>query len=130
MSQVRELIKKHLDLLKEERERWDLEKLLDITSKYNNLTDFLKNERKAADVLRRRGLYDELTSHMTRSNRSYTDDEIKDELIPLALEYYLGAIENDIIDDEDDDDSDISGGGGSDSDSDKKPKKAKKGKKD
>ena len=79
MSQVRELIKKHLDLLKEERERWDLEKLLDITSKYNNLTDFLKNERKAADVLRRRGLYDELTSHMTRSNRSYTDDEIKDE---------------------------------------------------
>jgi|APGre2960657423_1045063.scaffolds.fasta_scaffold286957_1 hypothetical protein len=58
-----------------------------------------------------------------------TADEIKDELIPLALEYYLGAIENDIMDDDDDDDSDISGGG-SDSDSDKKPKKAKKGKKD
>lgn len=56
-----------------------------------------------------------------------TADEIKDELIPLALEYYLGAIETDILDDDDDDDSDISGGG---SDSDKKPKKAKKAKKD
>ena len=57
-----------------------------------------------------------------------TGDEIKDELIPLALEYYLGAIENDILDDDDDDDSDISGGSGSDSD--KKPKKGKKAKKD
>lgn len=55
-----------------------------------------------------------------------TADEIKDELIPLALEYYLGAIENDLLDD-DDDDSDISGG--SDSDKDEKPKK-KKAKKD
>ena len=49
-------------------------------------------------------------------------DQLKDDLVPLALEYYLGVIENE----EPDDDSD--GEGGSDSDDDKpKKKKGKKG---
>ena len=50
-------------------------------------------------------------------------DQFKDDLVPLALEYYLGVI--DIDDQEGDDDSD----GGGDSDDDKKPAKKKKGKK-
>lgn len=48
-------------------------------------------------------------------------DQFKDDLVPLALEYYLGVIE--IEDPEDDDD----GSGGDDSDDDDKPKKKKKG---
>ena len=50
-------------------------------------------------------------------------DQFKDDLVPLALEYYLGVI--DIDDQEGDDDSD----GGGDSDDDEKPAKKKKGKK-
>ena len=63
-----------------------------------------------------------------------TADQIKDDLVPLALEYYLGVIE--IDDDDDDDDSDDGSGDdkkkdGDDSDGDDKPKKKKKkGKKD
>ena len=53
-------------------------------------------------------------------------DQFKDDLVPLALEYYLGVIE--IDDQQDDEDSD--GQGGDDSDEDDKPKpKSKKGKK-
>ena len=47
-------------------------------------------------------------------------DQIKDELVPLALEYYLGVIEPEEGDDDDDDDED-----GGDSDDDKKKKKKK-----
>lgn len=49
-------------------------------------------------------------------------DQFKDDLVPLALEYYLGVI--DIEDQDGDDDSD-----GGDSDDDEKPAKKKKGKK-
>ena len=52
-------------------------------------------------------------------------DQFKDDLVPLALEYYLGVIE---IEDHDDGD-DSEGGKGDDSDEDDKPKKKKKGKK-
>ena len=48
-------------------------------------------------------------------------NDIKDDLIPLALEYYLGVIEKDEEADDDDDDDD------DDSDDDDKPKKGKKG---
>lgn len=56
-------------------------------------------------------------------------DQIKDDLVPLALEYYLGVID---IDDEDDSDDDSDGkkDDGSDDDEDgakKKKKKSKKG---
>jgi len=59
-----------------------------------------------------------------------TADQIKDDLVPLALEYYLGVIE--IEDDSDDDDSDDDKAKGDDSDDDdgaakKKKKKGKKG---
>lgn len=57
-----------------------------------------------------------------------TADQIKDDLVPLALEYYLGVIE--IDDDDDDDDSDEDGDDknkdGDGSDGDEKPKKKKK----
>ena len=48
-------------------------------------------------------------------------NDIKDDIVPLALEYYLGVIEK-----EDDDDSDEDGEG-DDSDEDEKPKKKGKG---
>jgi hypothetical protein len=54
-------------------------------------------------------------------------DQFKDDLVPLALEYYLGVID---IDDQQEDDDDSEGKGGDDSDEDDKPKpKGKKGKK-
>ena len=46
-------------------------------------------------------------------------NDIKDDLIPLALEYYLGVIEKEEEEDEDDEDDD-------DEDDGPKPKKAKK----
>jgi len=49
-------------------------------------------------------------------------DQIKDDLVPLALEYYLGVIENEMEDEDEDDDED-----GDDSDDGNKKKKAKKG---
>ena len=49
-------------------------------------------------------------------------NDIKDDIVPLALEYFLGVIEKE----EDDDDED--GDGDDDSDEDPKPKKGKKGK--
>ena len=50
-------------------------------------------------------------------------NDIKDDIIPLALEYYLGVIEKDDLDDSDDDGD----AEGDDSDDDPKPKKKKKG---
>jgi len=53
-------------------------------------------------------------------------DQIKDDLVPLALEYYLGVIE---LEEEPEDDEDGEGDGDDDSDDGKKkkPKKGKKG---
>ena len=52
-------------------------------------------------------------------------DQIKDDIIPLALEYYLGVIE--IDGGSDDDDDEMKGIGGDDSDDDGGKKKKKKG---
>ena len=49
-------------------------------------------------------------------------DQFKDDLVPLALEYYLGVIEIDAEDDEDDEDDDDDDG------ADKKKKNKKGGK--
>ena len=78
---MRELIRHILhEHLKEQRETWTDEKLRNLTLNYDSLTEFLKNERKAADALRRKGLFDEFTSHMKRvNNKSFTDDEIEQE---------------------------------------------------
>jgi nucleosome assembly protein 1-like 1 len=46
-------------------------------------------------------------------------NDIKDDIIPLALEYYLGVIEKEDSDDDDDNDDD-------DDDEDEKPKKKNK----
>ena len=52
-----------------------------------------------------------------------TAEQLKDDLVPLALEYYLGVIEVDNEEDDEDDDSDDDG-----EDGDKKKKKKKGGK--
>ena len=92
---MKELIKRILhEHLTEQRESWTEEKLRELTSKYNSLTDFLKNERKAADALRRKGLFDEFTSHMKRvNNKSFTDDEIEQEAkkYPNQAEFAKGS---------------------------------------
>jgi hypothetical protein len=76
---MRELIRHILhEHLTEQRESWTEEKLRELTFKYNTLTDFLKNERKAADALRRKGLYDEFTSHMDKV-KTYSEEEIEQE---------------------------------------------------
>ena len=50
-------------------------------------------------------------------------NDIKDDIIPLALEYYLGVVQQEEDDDDDDSDGD---GPDDDSDDDKPKKKAKK----
>jgi hypothetical protein len=57
-------------------ENWTEDKLRDLTQNYDNLTDFLKNEKRAANALRRKKLFDEFTSHMTRKQKKYTDEEL------------------------------------------------------
>ena len=52
-----------------------------------------------------------------------TAEQLKDDLVPLALEYYLGVIDVDNDDDDEDDDSDDDGDG----DGGEKKKKKKKG---
>ena len=47
-------------------------------------------------------------------------NDIKDDIVPLALEYYLGVIQKEDDDDDDDDGDD------DDDDDDEKPKKSKK----
>ena len=53
-------------------------------------------------------------------------DQIRDDLVPLALEYYLGVIEIDDDDSDDDSDGDKKDGDGSDDDEDGAKKKKKK----
>ena len=73
-----------------------------------------ENEEEEEDVDNR--LQDELE----------LSDIYKDDLVPLALEYYLGVIEKEEVG-EDDDDSDSGSDHGKNDDEDKKKKKAKKG---
>jgi hypothetical protein len=76
---MRELIRHILhEHIIEQRENWTKEKLRDLTLKYNSLTDFLENEKKAAYALRDKGLYDEFTSHMVKP-KTYSDEEIEQE---------------------------------------------------
>lgn len=72
---IRHIIREHVN---EQREKWNEDRLKELTSKYNTLSDFLKNEIKAAHALRRLGLYDEFTSHMDRP-KSYSEEEIEKE---------------------------------------------------
>jgi hypothetical protein len=72
---IRHILREHL---REQRESWTKEKLRDLTLKYNSLTDFLKNEKKAAYALRDKGLYDEFTSHMDKV-KTYSEEEIEQE---------------------------------------------------
>jgi len=76
---MRELIRHIIrEYVNEQREKWNEDRLKELTSKYNTLSDFLKNEMKAAYALRRLGLYDEFTSHMDRP-KSYSEEEIEKE---------------------------------------------------
>ena len=76
---IRHILREHTREILEQRENWSEDRLRKITSQYDNLTDFLKNEKKASHALRRLGLYDEFTSHMDRQANSYTEDEIEQE---------------------------------------------------
>ena len=76
---IRNILREHTREISEQREKWDEDRLRKLTSEYDNLTDFLKNEKKASHALRRLGLYDDLTSHMGRQTKSYTEDEIEKE---------------------------------------------------
>ena len=62
----------------EQREKWTLDKLRDISQDYTNITDFLKNEINASHAMRRMGIYDELTSHMEKPVK-YTEEDIEKE---------------------------------------------------
>lgn len=73
---IRHILREHII---EQKEKWDVDRLRKITSNYDNLTEFLKNEKNAATALRRSGLYDEFTLHMKRQSESFTDDEIEKE---------------------------------------------------
>jgi len=59
--------------------KWTDEMLRDVTSKYNKLSAFTKENPLAYQVLFRRGKkkYDELTSHMEKRNPNFTDDELR-----------------------------------------------------
>jgi hypothetical protein len=77
---MRELIRDIIrNFINEQRESWSLDKLKDISKNYTSLSEFLKNETKAAHAMRRLGVYDEYTSHMKRQTESFTDDEIETE---------------------------------------------------
>jgi hypothetical protein len=78
MNDLRNLIRKELKQLLEQRETWSLEKLKDLTQQYNDLSEFLSKEKKAAHAMRRKGVFDEYTSHMTRPQKKYTDNELFD----------------------------------------------------
>jgi hypothetical protein len=72
---IRHILREHVN---EQREKWNEDRLKELTSKYSTLSDFLKNEIKAAHALRRLGLYDEFTSHMDKP-KSYSEEEIEKE---------------------------------------------------
>ncbi len=77
---IKNILYKHVSSVLEQRESWTLEKLKDLTSQFENYSEFLKSEPNAVHALRRLGVLDEFTSHMTRSqSKPYTDDEIEKE---------------------------------------------------
>ena len=57
---------------------WTYELAKSISDKYDDLTDFQKNEPKAIAAIRRLGWLD-LLSHMNKSKRTWSDDEIRQE---------------------------------------------------
>jgi hypothetical protein len=65
-------------ILLEERENWTNEKLRELTLKYDSLNDFITNQKNAYNALRRKGLFDEYTSHMVKL-KTYTDNDVENE---------------------------------------------------
>jgi len=65
--------------------KWTDQILRDLTSKYNKLSTFTKENPQAYEALRRRGKekFDELTSHMDRLRPDFTEDELRN----IALKY-------------------------------------------
>jgi predicted GIY-YIG superfamily endonuclease len=65
--------------------KWTDEILKDLTSKYDKLSSFTKENPQAYEALRRRGRekFDELTSHMDRLRPDFTEDELRN----IALKY-------------------------------------------
>jgi predicted GIY-YIG superfamily endonuclease len=65
--------------------KWTDEVLKELTSKYNNLTTFTKENPSAYQIIRTKGKekLHELTSHMDRLRLPFTEDELRE----LALKY-------------------------------------------
>ena len=75
---IRHIIREHTNDILEQRENWTIDKLRNITLQYDNLKDFRKDYLNAYHSLRRKGLFDEFTSHMDKPN-TYSDEDVEDE---------------------------------------------------
>jgi hypothetical protein len=75
---IKNILREHVMSIYEEREKWTEDKLKNVASLYNDITDLRKNNIKAYHAMRRLGLFDKLTSHMNKPN-SFTDDDIEKE---------------------------------------------------
>lgn len=76
---IKEILQEYIESIDEQRQVWTEKLLRDLTQQYDDLNDFLTKEKKAAHALRRKGLFDDFTSHMVRKQRKpYTDDELRD----------------------------------------------------
>lgn len=67
-------------LFKPQQVSWTYELAKSIADKYDDLTDFQKNESKTLAAIRRLGWLD-LLSHMNKDKRTWTDDEIRQEAL-------------------------------------------------
>jgi hypothetical protein len=75
---IRHILREHTREIYEQRENWSIEKLRDITLQYDNLKDFRRDYIKAYHALRRKGLFDEFTSHMDKPN-TYSDEDVEND---------------------------------------------------
>jgi predicted GIY-YIG superfamily endonuclease len=75
--------------------KWTEDVLKDLTSRYDNLATFRKENPQAAEGLYRRGpeVYNKLTAHMDKRRNPYTDDELRQ----IASKYnsYSEFVKND-----------------------------------
>jgi hypothetical protein len=75
---IRHILREHTREIGEQRENWPIDKLRSITLQYDNLKDFRKDNINAYNALKRKGLFDEFTSHMDKPN-TYSDEDVENE---------------------------------------------------
>lgn len=74
---IRHILREHTGEISEQRENWSIDKLRDVTLQYDNLKDFRRDYLNAYHALRRKGLFDDFTSHMDKPNE-WSDKDIED----------------------------------------------------